>query len=827
MHPSNQQPRPYLLGVTGTQAGQKVELTMPRVVIGRDAAQCKITLSDEAVSRRHAMIECNQEQQIVLTDLGSRGGTFVNGRSIQRVRLQAGDQISFGTPQGNLFQLKTSAARAATGLITPNLQQSKSAVLRIGNAAGNDLVFNASGMSPTHATLTFAPGQAPVIADAGSANGTFVNGQMIQKPTALQPSDLVFLSGIVLRVNDGQIQWYDLEASRICAQNLSQVIDGKTILKDVSIAINQREFVGLIGPSGCGKSTLMNALNGLRPASSGTVLVNELNLYENFDALRQSLGHVPQRDVLFDDLTVERTLYFAAKLRLPGTMSSRAVRERIDEVIASVGLGEQRDLPFKLLSGGQQKRLSLGIELITRPSFIFLDEPTSPLDPQTCENMMELFRQLADDGRVVVMVTHRFEKFELMHHVAILTRGGRLAFFGPPQEALQYFDCREPAEIYKLIERYDPDQLSEAFKRSPQYQRYVLNRIAESEDFARTTMQSLLPNKARAKQRHRRKSSFGPRQWFHLTRRYLETKLKDKRYLAITALLPLIVASLLALITRGTVNDTKTLFIVSIIAVWFGANNAIREIVAEETIYRRERLVNLKIPSYVLSKFAVLSGLALMQCVLLIFGLIGFERLRIEDFPMVLLILYLTALGGSALGLLISAVVNSSEKAVGLLPLIMIPQLLFSGFLKPLDDVYVNVSKGFTPATIAEYKQYEEFKSQPPPTPAAVMRGAKPPDGIFKKEGLGKARFVSDVMIVRWALETLVHAISLEDERARNDIPTTLFVQEYKTVQDGADDATIRNAYRQRVNFDLQILAGGIVLLLSLTMLSLKRKDSL
>ncbi len=706
-----------------------------------------------------------------------------------------------------------------------NLSQSEFVIGR--DVTQCQLVLRNDAVSRRHARLVFDAQHNVILTDLSSANGTFVNGQLLTKPHALTPDDLIFIGGIVLRVSREQIQWYDLQASRLCAWDLAQEFDGKTILKDVSLAINQREFVGLIGPSGCGKSTLMNALNGLRPASSGTVFVNELNLYENFDTLRQSLGHVPQRDILFEDLTVERTLYYAAKLRLPVQMSAADVRERIEEVIASVGLQEQRDTPFQQLSGGQQKRLSLGIELITKPQFIFLDEPTSPLDPQTCENMMELFRRLADEGRVVVMVTHRFEKFELMHHVAILTRGGRLAFFGPPNEALQYFGCREPSEIYKLIDACDPDQLSAAFKQSPQYHRYVLRRLAETQDFARATMQARLPTRARAKHRHRRARNFGPRQWVHLTRRYLETKLKDKRHLALTVLQPIIVALLLVLITKSTVNDAKTLFIAAIIAVWFGANNAIREIVAEVPIYRRERLVNLKIPSYVLSKFAVLSGIGLLQSGLLLGALMGFERLRADDFPPLLLILYLTTLGGVGLGLLISAVVNSTEKAVGLLPLIMIPQLLLSGFLKPLDDVYVNVTKGFKPATAVEYQRYEDFKQQAQKAQPASLRATKPPDGIIRKEGLGAARVISDVMIVRWSLESLVHWVSVDDTSARHEIPTVLHVAEYQALPPGANEDALRSAYRQRVETDLCVLVGAIIVMLSLAMFSLKRKDVL
>src|SRR6185369_2939837 len=276
-----------------------------------------------------------------------------------------------------------------------------------------------------------------------------------------------------------------------------------------------REFIGLMGSSGCGKSTLMDALNGLRPSTTGNVFVNDLDLYQNFNALRRSIGYVPQRDILHDVLTVERTLHYAAKLRLPKGTSGDLRRNIVGEVIDTVGLNEQRHTPFGQLSGGQQKRLSLAIELITKPSFIFLDEPTSPLDPETTENMMMLFRRLADEGRIVVMVTHRFEKFELMHQVAILTKGGRLAFFGPPHEAMNYFQCHEPAEIYRRIAAREPDEVSRTFQSSPLYQRYVSERIAEAQEIAHTTGQ-LGADKAAQRSTDRR-PSLG--QWLTLTRR--------------------------------------------------------------------------------------------------------------------------------------------------------------------------------------------------------------------------------------------------------------------------------------------------------------------
>jgi ABC transport system ATP-binding/permease protein len=546
--------------------------------------------------------------------------------------------------------------------------------------------LDSPGISRRQASLTYKDGSQPLLTDLGSTNGTFVDGKLLTEPRHISPSNMIIIGSFLLCVDGRKIKKFDLSASRITALEITKKIGNTTLLKNISLSLFPREFIGLMGPSGCGKSTLMDALNGFRPATDGMVLINELDLYRNFNVLRRSIGHVPQRDILHDSLTVERTLYYTAKLRMPKETSPEQLNSVINEVIETVGLQERRHTQFRQLSGGQQKRLSLAIELITKPSFIFLDEPTSPLDPETTENMMMLFRRLADEGRIVVMVTHKFEKFEEMHNVAILTVGGRLAFFGPPREALQFFGCREPGEIYKQIGSRDPDELSRAFSSSPKYQQYVTERITEAKEFVANT--SRLTPKTSEPQSS--KFNLDISQWITLTQRYLEVKLKDTRNTAILlAQAPLI--ALLAVITSSILNDAKMLFIAAIISFWFGTNNAIREIVSESAIYTRERLINLKIPSYVLSKFAVLSGIAVIQCALFIAILVGFNRLNSDDFPIILLILYLTSLSGITMGLFFSALVNSTDKAMSLLPLILIPQLLLSGFLKPLDDLYINL----------------------------------------------------------------------------------------------------------------------------------------
>ncbi|HEX8847687.1 MAG TPA: FHA domain-containing protein [Pyrinomonadaceae bacterium] len=668
---------------------------------------------------------------------------------------------------------------SAFGTGTTHMRAALSPVIRMGRSPDNDIVFDNPAVSRYHATLTYTNQAQPVITDLGSTNGTFVNGEPLKEPRLVSPTDLVYIGGFLLRIEGRDIKQHNLGASRIAAFHLSKDAGGRTILKDISLALYPREFIGLMGPSGCGKSTLMDALNGFRPATSGSVFVNDLDLYRNFNALRRSIGYVPQRDILHETLSVERTLYYAARLRLPEATPPPEIQRVVDEVIWMVGLQEQRVTQFKQLSGGQQKRLSLGLELITKPSFLFLDEPTSPLDPVTTETMMMLFRRLADEGRIVIMVTHKFEKFETMHQVAMLTRGGRLAFFGPPQEALNYFDCQYPGEIYHKIESRDPDELNQAFQRSPQHQRYVATRMAETQSMlGRSGPQAPPP------QPHDAERRAGISQWKTLTRRYLEIKMKDKRNIISTLAQPIVLAIVLALIT-SSLNEVMTLTISAFVAVLFGVISAVREIVGELPIYLRERLANLKIPSYVFSKFVILSAIGFIQCFLWVVIMTITQRLSGWDFFSLLIILYLTFLSGISVGLFFSALVTSVEKALIAMPLIVALQLVLSGGIIPLFDV-------------------------------------ETPGGT--RSGLGVVMNIpAALMPMRWTVDALAHDVSIVDEEARAKLSRQIYVG----YADATSEDEIISTSRLHVFLGILMLTIFTGLYLIMTMWALKRKDVL
>lgn len=831
-----------------------------KLLIGRDARLCGIVLNQPFVSRRQALIECRAPGTYVLVNLSEQGTTLVNGSRVAEHTLRNGDEVSVNNEPQTRFRFlsldtansfvgnfsavdeSTTTAGGIRDRVIPQISNSfsgslsRSSKIRIGRSTDNDYVLEGPGVSRFHAVLEYNDSAFPMIRDLGSTNGTFVNGEPVRSGVKLTPDDWVSLGGFLLRIDGRDIRRQDLSASRLTAVNVTKTYGDRTVLEDVTIPIFPREFVGLMGASGCGKSTLMDALNGMRPATSGQVLVNDLDLYDNFDLLRRSIGYVPQRDILHEELSVERTLYYAGKMRLPKGTSDEQIRVVVNEVIETVGLKEQVRNSFKELSGGQQKRLSLGIELITKPTFLFLDEPTSPLDPETTENMMLLFRRLADEGRIVIMVTHKFEKFNTMHQVVLLTKGGKLAFFGPPNEALRYFECTEPSEIYRRLNQKSPHQANIDFRNSESHRRFVTSRFNQMSMGGATGHLQGAHAHAQTKADRR----FGISQWITLTRRFAEIKSKDLKNTCLLLAQAFIVALTLPFITDDVPNDGRTIFISSIIAFWLGANNSVREIIAEKAVYERERLVNLKLPSYIFSKFAVLSVIGLVQCLLFVAILTSFDRFVTGDFWMLTGILYLTLLGGVAIGLFMSALVSSTEKAMSVLPLIIIPQLLLSGFLTPLDDVYVNLRTG-KPATVEDYdkSKKEETNSLSPQSAAVAPRPGStqtappipPPfcsaDPIQKSEGLGGISIVANVIPARWTIDALAHEVSIGDKEARDKLATTITVSDHKILGPSESDAELVDDFKKHLLKDCGILSGFVALFLIGTGLALKQKDKL
>lgn len=331
-------------------------------------------------------------------------------------------------------------------------------VMRIGRALENELVVSDLQVSRHHAEFHATPDGRFEIRDLGSHNGTYVNGQPLHKSGSalIGPNDIVGVGHSTFRlVGDRLEEFVDTGEVSFSARHLTVTVDGgKQILKDVSFGVPEKSLIAVIGPSGSGKSTLLKALTGYRPANQGDVLYDNRNLYKQFAELRQRIGLVPQDDILHKELTVTKALKYAAKLRFPADTTEAERQSRIHEVLAELKLDIHKDKKVTSLSGGQRKRVSVALELLTKPSLIFLDEPTSGLDPGMDRDVMQLLRGLADDGRTVLVVTHSVAELAICDKLLVMAPGGSVAYFGPPEEALNFFGYTTWADVFSAFENY-------------------------------------------------------------------------------------------------------------------------------------------------------------------------------------------------------------------------------------------------------------------------------------------------------------------------------------------------------------------------------------
>ncbi|MFD3535074.1 FHA domain-containing protein [Streptomyces sp. NPDC058664] len=566
-------------------------------------------------------------------------------------------------------------------------------VMRIGRALENELVVSDLQVSRHHAEFHATPDGRFEIRDLGSHNGTYVNGQPITKggTALLGPQDIVGVGHSTFRLVGGQLEEFvDTGSVSFSARHLTVTVDGgKQILKDVSFGVPEKSLIGVIGPSGSGKSTLLKALTGYRPANEGDVLYDNRSLYKQFAELRQRIGLVPQDDILHKELTVQKALRYAAKLRFPGDTATVEREARIDEVLRELKLDIHKEKKVTSLSGGQRKRVSVALELLTKPSLIFLDEPTSGLDPGMDRDVMQLLRGLADDGRTVLVVTHSVAELGLCDKLLVMAPGGSVAYFGPPDEALNFFGYSTWADVFSAFENYRDYDWAGRWKGSQHYQLYA----ADIDAVAAQPVQ--MPQQAAA--RPPKPQGWGSQLWT-LMRRYVSVIASDKGFLGLMVILPAVLGAVSVVIPAdfglGSPTppsrfngDAGTIMLILMVGMCFsGAANSVRELIKERVIYERERATGLSRSAYLMSKVIVLGVITAFQGVI-ICG-IGFSTraLPAEGLlmpPAVELCIQVIALGLTSMmfGLVISALVKTAEKTMPLLVMFAIIQVVFTGIL--------------------------------------------------------------------------------------------------------------------------------------------------
>ncbi|MBT2504309.1 FHA domain-containing protein [Streptomyces sp. ISL-98] len=566
-------------------------------------------------------------------------------------------------------------------------------VMRIGRALENELVVSDLQVSRLHAEFTSTPDGRFQIRDLGSHNGTYVNGQPIPKSgtALLGPSDIVGVGHSTFRlVGDRLEEFVDTGEVSFSARHLTVTVDGgKQILKDVSFGVPEKSLIAVIGPSGSGKSTLLKALTGYRPANQGDVLYDNRNLYKQFAELRQRIGLVPQDDILHKELTVKKALKYAAKLRFPADTTEAERQTRIDEVLGELKLDIHKEKKVTSLSGGQRKRVSVALELLTKPSLIFLDEPTSGLDPGMDRDVMQLLRGLADDGRTVLVVTHSVAELAICDKLLVMAPGGSVAYFGPPEEALNFFGYSTWADVFSAFENYRDYDWAGRWRGSQHYQMYAADIDAvAAQSVHMPPAQQMRPPK--------------PQGWmvqlWTLIRRYTSVIASDKGFIGLMVVLPAVLGVVSVVIPAdfGLAppeppsrfnGDAGTIMLILAVGMCFsGAANSVRELIKERVIYERERATGLSRSAYLMSKVIVLGVITAIQGVIIC--AIGFASRDLPEEgllmpPAVELCVIIIALGFTSMmfGLVISSLVKTAEKTMPLLVMFAIVQVVFTGIL--------------------------------------------------------------------------------------------------------------------------------------------------
>jgi ABC-type multidrug transport system ATPase subunit/pSer/pThr/pTyr-binding forkhead associated (FHA) protein len=719
-----------------------------------NAPNCDVMIADPSVAPAHATITETPDGLLLLRDNNSPGGTYVDSPNfrIHEAKVHGAQTVLFGTfvlPMAVLGRLLEDADPSGLGrslaiheALAKALASDKQ-VLTIGREPSNDLVIQHPTISSHHARFTRLPDGTLRIEDLGSTNGTFINGQKIRAGIA-KGGDLVSVGAISLQIGaGGRIEGAARATVRLDLVQIGLTVKARgsgqplALLDHVSFSIYPKELVGMLGPSGAGKTTLLMTVLGINRPTSGGVLLNGRPLFQQYDSFRTNVGYVPQDDIVHPELTVREALYYACKLRLPAGTSRHAMEHAIDETLKQVGLWEQRNLQIgsaqeKVLSGGQRRRVNLAVELVTDPSLLILDEPTSGLSWTDAADVVATLRRLADDGRTIVITIHQpdFQEYEKFDSVAIMGRGGKLLFFGPPDpDSYTFFGAERgrPREMFDHVEQMPPDAWRERFHQTETFRRFVVERGPKQGAEAQAP-----PPKPRPR------SSL--RQFPVLLGRTFKLTWRARSALIILLLQAPILGLLIGITIQDGANFRAVMFgcvdsdddrygdwcsaadmapincdpvrqmqaaqitnplpdvearvtdprvaLVAILMALFlpmviASSNSL---VGERTIYERERLAGLNILPYVLSRFTVLVVLGAAVAILNmaisvpILGLAG-------GFHNYLIVGVLTTSCSSAIGLALSAAVKRPVSALWGINLLVIPQLLFAGGIVRLDGI--------------------------------------------------------------------------------------------------------------------------------------------
>jgi len=647
------------------------------IYFGRDS-QNDIVLTSHLVSSEHGRFVYKgdswvMEDKAAYKDSGSTNGLIYNNASIISRSIGDGDFIRIDdgvetVSEGVLFVF--SSAESDNRWYTMPLSGKKE--LTIGREESCDITLPHVSVSKCHAKIVHE-NDGWYIIDNSSTNGVIVNNKRVSGKERLHEKDVVAITNSKLIFTSAMLSYccyksgISVDASDIVIKrgkgNKSFVTSNH-----VSLNIKPGELIAIIGGSGAGKSTILNCMCGYLQPTQGEIFINGVNLYQNFDSLKKVIGYVPQSDIVYDNLTLHDMLLYTAKLRLPKDTTPAEREAAITRAIDMVELPEKRDSLIKSLSGGQRKRASIAVELLSDPNLLFLDEPASGLDPGTERNLMQSLRKMADGGKTVILVTHSTLQLKMCDKIVFMGKGGNLCYFGSYDDALAFFGVSDIVDVYNMITE-QAKQWSAKFEKS----RVVSDKVRQTSAVSGKSKESRM------------------KQLGVLSARYLKLVANDRQRLLLLLVQAPLLAILISFVADGKQFEqyemTKSLlFALSCSAFWVGMLNAIQEICKERTIMKREYMTGLSLSAYVSSKIIILGVLCLIQSALItgVFSImVGLPEEGILTHPLIELLLttFITAVSSTAMGLFVSSLFSNADRAMTVAPILLMPQILFSGLI--------------------------------------------------------------------------------------------------------------------------------------------------
>ena len=605
-------------------------------------------------------------------------------------RRSGGDGSNFATSVIRILRVGASPPAPRPGTTT------------IGRATDNDIVIPDVLASRHHATLVPSP-EGVEILDARSINGTFVNGTRVDG-ALLREGDVVTIGNVDLVFQGGTLsrRTETESATRtggLEVRHITLMIEhGLTLLNNISFSARPGTLTAVIGPSGAGKSTLAKVIVGTTNPTRGKVSFEGHDIHGEYASLRSRIGMVPQDDVVHRQLTVDQALGYAAELRLPPDTTKQDRRQVVAQVLEELEMTLHAKTRVDRLSGGQRKRASVAMELLTGPSLLILDEPTSGLDPALDRQVMTMLRQLADAGRVVVVVTHSLAYLDVCDQVLLLAPGGKTAFCGPPSGMGRAMGTTNWADIFTKVGA-DPDAANRRFLKQAKAPP-APPETEKPSDLGKPVHTSLR------------------RQFSTIGRRQVRLIMADRGYFVFLALLPFIVG-VLSLAVSGTVGfgipdpmgDSPTepdeiLVLLNMGAIFMGTALTIRDLIGERAIFRREQAVGLSTSAYLLAKIWVFCTAAIIQSAILVTIVIYGKGAPTQGDVVVgnasvelFLSVAGTSVAATVLGLALSALARSNEQIMPMLVVLVISQLVFGGGMIPVAHrLVLDQLSWFTPA---------------------------------------------------------------------------------------------------------------------------------